>query len=219
MGYRRIPPKLALEIMMHAKSAITMGNILSAAENLFLARSYADVTMDQIASACNITKGAVYYHYPSKEKLYLAMVHTDLEAKRVILRKAIEERSGCEERLRRLSRAFFALPTGKREMIQLIRRDINIFDDSTRTELIRDYQASLPELVEQAMRDGIRDGELAPADPRLLSWQFVAMVEVVLADYALDVIRDADERVEYVLNLFFHGAESEPNQNGESRCR
>jgi AcrR family transcriptional regulator len=193
-----------------------MGNILSAAEGLFIARSYADVTMDQIASACDITKGAVYYHYPSKEKLYLAMIHADLEAKRAILRKAIETRSGCKERLRQLSRAFFSLPSGKREMIQLIRRDINIFDDSTRIELIRDYQASLPELVEEAIRDGIRDGELAPADPRLLSWHFVGMVEVVLSDYAVDTIPDSNARVEYVLNLFFHGADSDPDKNGES---
>ena len=52
--------------------------ILAVAEPRFLAASYADVTMDQIARKAGFTKGGLYHHFPSKEALYLAMMQTDL---------------------------------------------------------------------------------------------------------------------------------------------
>ncbi len=201
---------------MQTKSEITISNILSAAEGLFLARQYADVTMEQIAAACDVTKGAIYYHFPSKEKLYLAMLHADLDEKRALLGEAIASRADCAERLRRLTRRFFDLPAEKRELIRLIRRDINVFEGAARDDLVRTYQASLPELVEEVIRDGIAAGELAPGDPRLLSWHFVALVEVVLADYAASVIPGAESKIEYVLNLFLNGAGNQ--RNGECPC-
>jgi hypothetical protein len=77
------------------------------------------------------------------------------------------------------------------------------------------YQAALPELVEQVIRDGIRGGELAPADPRLLSWHFVAMVEVTLTPYADTLFEDTESRVDYLLDLFLGGCAA--TQPGESQ--
>ncbi len=52
---------------MLTKSETTIANILTAAASLFTARNYADVTMDQIAVACSVTKGALYHHFKSHE--------------------------------------------------------------------------------------------------------------------------------------------------------
>jgi hypothetical protein len=87
-----------------------------------------------------------------------------------------------------------------------VRRDINTFASAERAELVRAYQHALPEQVEAILRDGLESGELASADPRLLSWSFVALVEVVLGDYADRVLPDVSSRLELILNLFFDGA-------------
>lgn len=47
--------------------------LLDAAEHLFLERGYANVSMQQIAEAAGFTKGATYYHFASKEDLFLAV--------------------------------------------------------------------------------------------------------------------------------------------------
>jgi AcrR family transcriptional regulator len=189
-----------------AKSENTIANILAAAASLFIAKNYAEVTMEQIAEAAHMSKGALYHHFSSKEELYLAMMHADLDEKRALFRRAIDSAAGCRQRLRGLTRSFFGLPAGKREIIKLVRRDINIFGEPARTGLVRAYQAALPELVENVILDGIRDGELAAADPRLLSWHFIAMVEVTLAPYADELFHDTEARVDYVLDLFFGGS-------------
>jgi AcrR family transcriptional regulator len=162
--------------------------------------------MDRIAEACHVTKGALYHHFTSKEELYLALMTADLARKKALFREAIAAGDTCRDRLRRLTRTFFELSREDRELIKLVRRDINVFADPARSTLVKLYQESLPDLIERVIRDGIRNGEIREADPRLLSWQFVAMVEVVLGRYADDVFVDADAKLAYVLELFFHGA-------------
>ena len=124
------------------------------------------------------------------EALYLAMMHADLEEKKALLRAAVESRGTCRERLRRLTQIFLELPREKRDLIKLVRA----------------YQAALPEQIEIILRDGIRDGELAPADPRLLAWLNVALVEVVLTRYAESVLQSPENVLDFVTNLFFNGA-------------
>jgi AcrR family transcriptional regulator len=192
--------------MAYAKSETTVSGILSAAEALFLTKNYADVSMEDIAEAAGVTKGALYHHFASKEALYVAMMHAVLREKQALFETAVQSRGTCRERLRRFTLSFFQLPREKRDLLKLVRRDINTFRDPTRAQLIQAYQAALPEQLEVIIRDGIRDGELAPADPRLLGWIKVAMVEVILTRYAENVFKDPNETADFVIDLFFNGA-------------
>lgn len=189
-----------------SKSEVTIANLLGSARTAFLAKNYADVTMDEIAEAAGVTKGALYHHFESKQALYLEMMHTDLREKRRIFAAALEGSGSTREQLRRITQRFLELPQEARDLIKLIRRDINIFRDPAREQLVRAYQATLPQPIEAVIREGIGEGHLAPADPRLLSWIFVAMVEVMLTPYAASQYEDTETMLEAVLDLFFSGA-------------
>jgi AcrR family transcriptional regulator len=193
-------------MLMYAKSETTIANILQAAQKLFLARSYAEVTMADIAVAAEVTKGALYHHFAGKEALYLAMMLAEMAEKQALMTETVDSKGSCYERLYRLTLNFFNLPDEKRKIMKLVRRDINIFKDPMRNSLIRAYQAALPNQVETIIRDGIEAGELIEADPRLLAWQYVAMVEVVLTDYAQQTLGNREDMADYVLSLFFKGA-------------
>jgi len=187
------------------KSNATVARVLDSARLLFLERNYADVTMSQIAAKAAVTKGALYHHFDSKEELYVRFLLEDLEQKRALHAQALLAGASARERLEFLTRAFLELPAERRDVISLVRRDINVFRGAVREELIRAYQHALPELVEEILRAGIERGELKPGDPRLLSWHFVAMVEVLLTPYA-DGALDTEAKLATVLNLFFGGA-------------
>jgi len=193
-------------MLMYAKSETTIANILEAAQKLFLAKSYAEVTMADIAVAAEVTKGALYHHFAGKEALYLAMMLAEIAEKQALMAEAVASKGSCYERLYCLTLNFFNLPDEKRKIMKLVRRDINIFKDPMRNSLIRAYQAALPDQVETIIRDGIEVGELIEADPRLLAWQYVAMVEVVLTDYAQQTLGNREDMADYVLSLFFKGA-------------
>jgi AcrR family transcriptional regulator len=147
----------------------------------------------------------VYHHFASKEQLYLAMMHADLEQKERLHRQSVALAGTCRERLRWLTADFLALPKRERELISLVRRDSNIFTDAARGELVRAYQRALPDQIERIIRDGVRDGERVPCDPRLLAWQFVALVEVIMAPYCDQRFARDEDKLNYVISQFFLG--------------
>ena len=53
--------------------------VLDAARSLFGRKGYAQTSVDEIAAAARVTKGAVYHHFAGKEALFRA-VHAEVEA-------------------------------------------------------------------------------------------------------------------------------------------
>src|SRR5690349_23444688 len=66
--------------MLRAQHAeATRRAVLDAARSLFGRKGYAQTSVDEIADAARVTKGAVYHHFPGKEALFRA-VHAEVEA-------------------------------------------------------------------------------------------------------------------------------------------
>ena len=53
--------------------------MLAAARSSFGSKGYAQTSVDEIAAAARVTKGAVYHHFAGKEALFRA-VHAEVEA-------------------------------------------------------------------------------------------------------------------------------------------
>jgi AcrR family transcriptional regulator len=66
--------------MLRAQHAeATRRAVLTAARSLFGRRGYAQTSVDEIAAAARVTKGAVYHHFAGKEALFRA-VYDEVEA-------------------------------------------------------------------------------------------------------------------------------------------
>lgn len=60
--------------------AETRARLLEAAREVFLAVGYRGATLDAIAARAGFTKGALYWHFPNKESLFLALVADSIES-------------------------------------------------------------------------------------------------------------------------------------------
>lgn len=196
---------------MYTKSKQTIQTILEAARSLFIEKNYADVTIADIVAKAEISKGALYHHFSSKEDLYLRMMHHFLAEIQKSTQSVADNSAGsCRQRLTESTLNFLQLSDDLLAILRLVRRDINIFKDPMRNELIRAYQKAVPEQVERIIRDGIDNGELIDTDSRILSWELVALVEVILRPYSRNHIGegDAEAMCNFVIKLFFDGVAS-----------
>jgi AcrR family transcriptional regulator len=192
--------------MTYAKSKITINSILEAARMLFVEKNYADVTITDIATAAEVSKGALYHHFSSKEDVYLQMMHHFLREIQAVTQAAAENSTGsCRERLRQSLVTFLQLPDELLNVLRLVRRDINIFTDPMRRELIEAYQMAVPEQVERILRDGIASGVIQPVDARLLSWELVALVEVALRPYSRRMLGEREDMADFLIRIFLDG--------------
>lgn len=53
--------------------------ILDVAENLFLQGGVNGVSLQDIATVANLSKGTLYYYYPTKESLVMELAHNNIE--------------------------------------------------------------------------------------------------------------------------------------------
>ena len=78
----------------------TRNRIFAAAENEFAAHGFSGATMRQIAAAANVNKFMLYYHFTSKEALYLRVLESTFQpifrqlAKIVVRRDALDKTIG-----------------------------------------------------------------------------------------------------------------------------
>jgi len=56
-----------------AEATETRASILAAAEQLFFEKGVANSTLDEIATAAGVTRGAIYWHFESKSDLFLEL--------------------------------------------------------------------------------------------------------------------------------------------------
>lgn len=64
----------------------TRERILDASLNIFSRKGYHDTRLDEIVSQSQTSKGAIYFHFPNKERLFLALVDqfADVLERRVV---------------------------------------------------------------------------------------------------------------------------------------
>ena len=192
--------------MGYQKSLATIGEILDAAQRLFVLNNYDDVTMTKIAQEAGVTKGAIYHHFKGKKKLFLKMMARYLNGLQLILHEAVASEGTARERLEQLTTRYLEMPLQEQRLIQLVRRDNSRFTGAERTKLVRAYQDALPNQIEQILYDGIAKGEIMAGDARWLAWQYVAIVEVSLSDYARQQFTSPPKMAAYVVSVFLDGA-------------
>ncbi len=191
------------------RAITTLNNILDAAQTLFIEKQYANVSLREIAEAAGVTKGALYHHFATKEELYLATIYRCLNEVKETTEASRENSRGesCRDRIYISLSNFLRLDPETLAIMRSIRRNINVFEEPVRTELIRKYQSALPEQIESIFSEGMANGEIISSDARLLSWQHVAMVEVSLHDYGRHLLGGPEEMAASIVTLIFDGIE------------
>ncbi|MDP1569940.1 MAG: TetR/AcrR family transcriptional regulator [Vicinamibacterales bacterium] len=148
--------------------------ILKSAAAAFRRRGYHGASVDEIASALEMTKGNLYYYFQNKEEILFACHDYSLDILLSLLAEVQAEPSRPDEKLRRLVLAFVSI----------------LLDELQGTALTLDLQALSPPLLEKviAKRDvfdqgmraiiqqGIDDGLFAPGDPKMLSFAMLGAV-------------------------------------------
>jgi AcrR family transcriptional regulator len=139
--------------------------VLSAARTLFGSKGYAQTSVDEIASAARVTKGAVYHHFASKEALFRAVwveVETDAQARAFA---AIDPDQGAVEQLVAVMQAY--LDAALDEEI----RRITLIDGPALLGLEPDAPefAQGTELARAFIAEAIARGELMDVDPLVLA--------------------------------------------------
>jgi len=148
--------------------------ILQSAATAFRRRGYHGASMGEIAKALRMTKGSLYYYFENKEEILFFCHDYSLDVLLEVLERIEEQGGSPAARLRALIESFVH----------------HILDDLRGTAMTLDFQALSPALLRRViakrdrfdhglrrlLQEGIDQGELAPGDPKLLSFAILGAV-------------------------------------------
>jgi AcrR family transcriptional regulator len=124
--------------------------MLETAHELFAARGYAEVTMDEVAAAVGVTKPLLYNYFGNKERLYLACMKPAGDALMAAIVDAVQASETPAEALRSGIHAFFAFLDEDRDAWRVL------FDETLPVHIagqMAAYRDRLAGLVTAALRE------------------------------------------------------------------
>lgn len=188
--------------MRYKKSAISASQIVAAATRVIARKGYARTSLNDIAREAGMSKGAVHYHFPTKEALVSKVLETacDAVAERT---KDAWQRGGDDpfEALRASVRELWAVRTTRSDEVAVVADLLAqaLHDESLRPQLAGYYRFASAQttqhLVTVLASFGLRPKVSAELIPRLLLGLLDGLVMQVFVEP--DVI-DADELVRSV---------------------
>jgi len=137
----------------------TREDILEVATAEFAAHGYAGARVDEIAARTRTTKRMIYYHFGSKQGLYLTVLERVYAQIRRVERGLQVDELSPDEALRRLAEATYEHHTTHEAFIQLVSiENIHRAEHLRRSETILRENATAITVLEQVIDRGVRDG-------------------------------------------------------------
>jgi AcrR family transcriptional regulator len=157
-----------------ATSSDRRTDILRSAAAAFRRRGYHGASVDEIASALEMTKGNLYYYFKNKEEILFACHEYSLDKLLVLMTEVEAEPTTPEVKLRKLMLAFVHL----------------ILDDLHGTALTLDPEALSPPLLERVIakrdrfdhgirtiiQEGMDQGVFRSGDPKMIEFAMMGAV-------------------------------------------
>ena len=84
------------------EAAVTRATVLKAALSVFSAKGYAAATLDDVAAAAKVTRGAIYWHFKSKADLYNTLIEDVSARGNTVVQNAVAEGGTLLDILRRI---------------------------------------------------------------------------------------------------------------------
>jgi AcrR family transcriptional regulator len=150
--------------------------ILDEAEQLFRTRGYNSVAMRDIANAVGIKQASLYYHFPSKEQLFVAVNERVFERHRLGLQQAIAENAAdLRSQLHAIGRWFLSQPPI--HFLSMVHTDMPLLDEENTARLTTYSHQCIFEPICQIFTQAQQQGEIRNVRPQLLAGFFLSVIE------------------------------------------
>jgi AcrR family transcriptional regulator len=162
----------------------TRDKILEAAEIAFAEKGYHDTVVDEIVRRTAISKGGVYFHFPSKEELFFAVM--DNLAERLVRRVEAE----MEKQPRPLDKLDVALTTvleslsRRRRLARLLLLQGYSMGNAFEKKRIEIF-SRFALLVKQGLAQAVAEGDISPVDTSIVAFAWLGAINEVVIRWLL----------------------------------
>ena len=190
----------------------TKSRILDAALNIFSSKGYYDTRLDEIVEESHTSKGSIYFHFPNKERLFLALVDqfADLLERRVTEAITQEEKGIARVRVA-LETCLDTFGTYRRPAKLLLVQAVGLGAafENKRNE-INDRFAHL---IETYLLEAIEVGDIPAVDTEVVSYAWMGAIYGVIIRWVYTGEPEPPRILETLLPVLLRSVGFEENVN------
>jgi len=175
-------PKVTLEYKQEIRE-----KILDAAETLFSRKGYYDTSMDEIVGESNLSKGAIYGYFKSKEELFAALQERDLSASLAEIKESFSPDDSASVKLEKAANIVFSVLVGKSKQACRMSLEFGVAAPRIKSLMQRqdDRYDVVHRLIKEIVEEGIRTGEFrSDIDVDVTASILVAVVDGLVLHWA-----------------------------------
>ncbi len=167
---------------------------------------YKGVSMEMVAGMAGITKAAIYYHFPDKPSLVIAVSDWIFSRAAAQTGSLLASSDPLSARLERVAESFFHIPDPfVRFALMMGEATSDLTPDQIAT--IRSHEDRIGQLLVTTFTTAITEGECVQADPVFLAHAFIALLHLGSAvdPTGKKLFPDAHSTAASLVSLFWRG--------------
>jgi TetR/AcrR family fatty acid metabolism transcriptional regulator len=189
--------------------AATRVKILRAAETVFAKKGYYESLVEEIAQASQTSKGAIYFHFPSKEELFSALMERLAKSLLQDVEASISQQQGAVAKIEAALEAVMRHLLQQRKLAQILlvqslfnpafaRKRLEIFDQ-------------FAQLIQRYLDEAIEEGSISPVDSRIVAHAWLGAIHELVVRWLYVEKPSLKRALPALTQLFLHGIGIERN--------
>jgi AcrR family transcriptional regulator len=172
---------------MQARSEETRKRILEESARLFSTKGYEATGVAELCLASEVSKGAFYHHFPSKQSVFLALLKDWLQVLDTELLHTVDDATDVPSALLAMASEMKQVFTAADGRVQLFLEfwQQAVRDPEVWQEFIAPYRR-YHEFFAGIIKRGVDEGSLRPVDPRAAAQALVSLAVGIVIQGVLD---------------------------------
>jgi AcrR family transcriptional regulator len=185
----------------------TRARLLDAAATVFTERGYDRATLDEVAAAAGLTKGAVYSSFTGKEELFYALMRQRIGERVVLAGRAVDRQDSAREMMRDAGSAVASLIESESDwhllFIEFWSRAVR--DPALREEFTHERRSARALIARFLQQRAVEAGVQLPAEPEQLAIAVLALSNGIAIEHLADPERVDPSVFTAILSLLLDG--------------
>ncbi len=196
----------------HQPEAERRAQIMRAARAVFIEQGFMSARMQDVARRARLSKGALYFYFPSKRDLFYALVEEEQKVTLSFLQLAEQDERPATVKLLALGRQYLDYFAGLKSPPRffLLMTEMAIRDEEIRERVQQVHQRFVHQLA-AIIGEGQKGGEFAVIDPLAVAQLLKAFIDGLAGQSAVGIRPDVERLSTDGIRLIFQGLGINPS--------
>ena len=195
----------------------TRAKILRAAENVFAEKGYYESLVDEIAEGSRTSKGAIYFHFPSKEQLFASLMERLAKSLLQEVEDSIAQQTGAMAKVQVALEAVMKNLLKRRRLAQIllvqslfnpafVRKRLEVFDQ-------------FAQLIQRYLEEAIKEGSITPVDSGVVAHAWLGAIHELVVRWLYAGEPPLERALPALTQLFLSGIGVDARERARTRKR